>query len=82
MRFDRYDLALGVTQRCELATEDTAGINVDRVVEKERLGYRLPAPWAWVAKSLGYGEVETATRFPLLHTPDCDYRSTKIAALH
>jgi len=25
---------------------------------------------------------ETATRFPLLHTPDCDYQSTKIAALH
>jgi putative transposase len=46
------------------------------------LGYRPPAPQAWVAKSLGYGEVETATRFPLLHTPDCDEISTKLAALH
>jgi transposase InsO family protein len=46
------------------------------------LGYRPPAPEAWVAKSLGYGEVETATRFPLLHTPDCDEISTKLAALH
>jgi len=36
----------------------------------------------WLPKSLGYGEVETATRFPLLHTPDGDYRSTKIDALH
>jgi transposase InsO family protein len=46
------------------------------------LGYRPPAPEAWVVKCLGYGEVETATRFPLLHTPDCDEISTKLAALH
>ena len=46
------------------------------------LAYRPPAPEAWVAKSLGCGEVETATRFPLLHTPDCDEISTKLAALH
>jgi len=46
------------------------------------LGYRPPAPEAWLAKSLGHGEVETATRFPLLHTPDGGYRSTKIDALH
>ena len=45
-------------------------------------GYRPPAPEAWLAKSLGCGEVETATRFPLLHTPDGGYRSTKISALH
>ena len=38
MRFDGHDLALGIAQRCELATEDTACINVDRVVEEERLG--------------------------------------------
>ncbi len=46
------------------------------------LGYKLPAPQAWVTNSLGYGEVETATRFPLHHTPDCDEISTKLAALH
>jgi transposase InsO family protein len=46
------------------------------------LGYKPPAPEVWVAKSLGCGEMENATRFPLPHTPDCDYRSTKLAALH
>gem|GEM_PF-4668153 len=36
------------------------------------LAYRPPAPEIWVAKGLGCGEVETATRFPLLHTSGCD----------
>jgi putative transposase len=36
------------------------------------LRYRPPAPEAWMAKNLGYGELETAMRFPILHTPDCD----------
>jgi putative transposase len=57
-------------------------VHYNTVRPHSSLRYRPPAPEAWVAKSLGYGEVETATRFPLLHTPDCDYRSTKIAALH
>ena len=57
-------------------------VHFNTVRPHSSLGYRPPAPEAWVAKSLGYGEVETATRFPLLHTPDCDYQSTKIAALH
>src|SRR6201995_4127906 len=34
------------------------------------LGYKPPAPEAWLTNSRGHGEVETATRFPLLHTPD------------
>jgi putative transposase len=34
------------------------------------LGYRSPAPEAWLTNNMGHGEVETATRFPLLHTPD------------
>jgi transposase InsO family protein len=46
------------------------------------LGYRPPAPAAWLAKSLGHGEVETATRFPLLHTPDGGNLNSEIAALH
>jgi len=33
------------------------------------LGYKPPAPEAWWPNSMGHGEVETATRFPLLHTP-------------
>ena len=37
------------------------------------LGYKPPAPEAWLtANQQGHGEVETATRFPLLHTPDGD----------
>ena len=31
---------------------------------------------------MGHGEVETATRFPLLHTPDDGYVNSEIAALH
>jgi putative transposase len=45
-------------------------------------GCKPPAPEPWLTNGKGHGEVETATRFPLLHTPDCDYRSTKIAAPH
>ena len=57
-------------------------VHYNTVRPHSSLGYRPPAPQTWVAKNLGYGEVETATRFPLLHTPDCDEISTKLAALH
>lgn len=33
------------------------------------LGYKPPAPEAWLATEKGHGEVETAARFPLLHPP-------------
>jgi transposase InsO family protein len=46
------------------------------------LGYRPPAPEAWLTNDRGHGEVETATRFALLHTPDGGYRNSEIAALH
>ncbi len=46
------------------------------------LGYRPPAPEAWLTSKTGHGEVETATRFPLLHTPDGGYLNSEIAALH
>ncbi len=46
------------------------------------LGYRSPAPEAWLTSNTGCGEVETATRFPLLHTPDGGYLNSEIAALH
>ena len=47
------------------------------------LGYRPPAPEAWMTEaSQGCGEVETATRFPLLHTPDGGYLNSKGNALH
>lgn len=46
------------------------------------LNYRPPAPEAWLTSTTGHGEGETATRFPLLHTPDGGYLNSEIAALH
>ena len=47
------------------------------------LGYRQPAPQTWLTtNSTGYGEVETATRFPLPNTPDGGYQATPLAAIH
>src|ERR1700751_5007658 len=40
------------------------------------------APEAWMINNTGHGEVETATRFPLLHTPDGRYLNSEVAALH
>src|SRR6202035_190366 len=57
-------------------------VHYNTVRPHSSLGYRPPAPRAWVAKSLGCGEVEPAPRSPFLPPPDCDYRSTEIAALH
>jgi putative transposase len=37
------------------------------------LGYRSPAPEAWLTNNTGHEEVETAMRFPLPHTPDGGY---------
>ena len=57
-------------------------VHYNTVRPHSSLGYRPPAPEAWVAKSLGCGEVEIAMRFPHLHTPDCGYLNPGIAALH
>ena len=46
------------------------------------LGYRPPAPEAWPTNNKGHGEVETATRFPLPHTPDGGYLNSEVTALH
>jgi transposase InsO family protein len=46
------------------------------------LGYRPPAPGAWLPATTGHGEVETASRFPLLHTPDGGSLNSEINALH
>jgi putative transposase len=46
------------------------------------LGYRSPAPEAWLTNNTGHGEVETAMRFPLPHTPDGGYLKSETAALH
>jgi putative transposase len=47
------------------------------------LGYRPPAPEAWLTSSnMGHAKVESQPRFPLSHTPDCGYLSPQITALH
>jgi putative transposase len=47
------------------------------------LGYRPPAPEAWLTRAhTGHGEVETTSRFPLPHTPDGGYLNSEVAALH
>ena len=46
------------------------------------LGYRPPAPEAWIAKSLGHGEAGIATLIPPPHTPHGGYLNSEIAALH
>jgi transposase InsO family protein len=57
-------------------------VHYNTVRPHSSLGYRPPAPAAWLTSTVGHGEVETATCFPLLHTPDCGSLSTKLAALH
>jgi putative transposase len=46
------------------------------------LGYRPPAPQAWVASSLGCGEAGIATLIPSPHTPHSNYLTSEVAALH
>jgi len=58
-------------------------VHYNTVRPHSSLGYRPPAPAAWLtANNKGHGEVEIATRFPLLHTPDGGYLSTPVTALH
>ena len=35
-----------------------------------------------MGKEIGHGEVEIATRFPLLHTPDGNEITNQLVALH
>ena len=60
-------------------------IHYNTVRPHSSLGYQPPAPQACPATiNPGHGEVESTTRFPLLHTPDCDGDGVTIqaAALH
>ena len=61
---------------------ETLAVHYNTVRPHSSLGYRPPAPQAWLTTSMGHGEVETATRFPLLHAPDGGYLNSEIAALH
>jgi putative transposase len=58
-------------------------VHYNTVRPHSSLGYKPPAPEArLISTGKGHGEVETATRFPLLHTPDGGYLNSKINALH
>lgn len=58
-------------------------IHYNTIRPHSSLGYKPPAPAAWLTSSnTGYGEVESTQRFPLPHTPDGGYPATPITALH
>src|SRR5258707_7440505 len=58
-------------------------VHYNTVRPHSSLGYRPPAPQAWMTTNhMGHGEVETAARLPLLHTPDGGHLNSKINALH
>ena len=58
-------------------------VHYNTVRPHSSLGYKPPAPETWLTPTgKGHGEVETAARFPLLHTPDSGYLDSKINALH
>ncbi len=57
-------------------------VHSNTIRKHSSLGYRSPAPQAWLTDNMGHGEVESKLRFPLPHTPDGGYLNSKIAALH
>ena len=57
-------------------------VHYNTVRPHSSLGYRPPAPEAWLAVNSGSGELETATRLPTLHSANGGYLTTPIAALH
>ena len=58
-------------------------VHYNTVRPHSSLGYRPPAPEARLTlTNKGRGEMETAPRFPLPHTPDDGYQATSITALH
>ena len=58
-------------------------VHYNTVRPHSSLGYRPPAPEAWQTEiNKGHGDVETATRFPHLHTPDCGGIIKQPVALH
>jgi len=59
-------------------------VHYNTVRPHSSLGYRPPAPAAWLTEAAqGHGKVESKERFPLSHTPDyCDGSYLLPAALH
>jgi putative transposase len=60
-------------------------VHYNTVRRHSSLGYRPPAPEAWLTEtSHRHGKVESKKRFPLFHTHDYDgdYLNSTIAALN
>jgi hypothetical protein len=58
-------------------------VHYNTIRPQSSLGYRPPAPEAWLTSTgTVCGEVETATRFRLLQTPNGDSLKSEINALH
>jgi len=57
-------------------------VHYNTVRPHSSLGYRPPAPEAWITTSLGCGEAGIATLIPPPHTPNGGCLNTEIAALH
>ncbi len=59
-------------------------VHYNTVRPHSSLGYKPPAPEAWLKNNMGHGEVETASRFPLLTSPHArgGYLNLEAAALH
>jgi len=59
-------------------------VHYNTVRPHSSLGYRPPAPIAWLPQaSQGHGKVESKERFPLFHTPGyCDESYHLPATLH
>ena len=56
-------------------------VHYNTVRPHSSLGYRPPAPEAWLTNNVGCGEGKMLRALPLLHTPD-GYLNSDIAALH
>jgi putative transposase len=58
-------------------------VHYNTVRPHSSLGYKPPAPETLMTTTnRGHGVVETASRFPQLHTTDGDYLNSEINALH
>lgn len=57
-------------------------VHYNTVRPHSSLGYKPPAPEAWLTNQTGHGEEESKQRFPLLYTPDHGgYLNSTTAAL-
>jgi hypothetical protein len=81
MSFHNGEIFYSMKELRALAERGRVHYNIVR--PHSSLGHKPPAPEAWMTSiRKGHGEVETASRFPLLHIPDGGYLNSEINALH